>query len=105
MKVAIYQDFGVLGSGDTLEQALESAGFDVSSVVEFGNGFSSAYDRGDIVDLMHCKRISADDEACSGASAKIRYITDRLFDSLNSDLFDGCFIINSDGYLDLDIDF
>lgn len=104
MKVAVYQDCGILGSGNDVAQALDEAGYKLSNVVDFSGGFSSCYDLGVVVNLSWCKRVSADDEACSGASAKIRYITDRLFNCLGSDSFDGCFIINSDGYLDLDIE-
>lgn len=104
MKVAIYQDCGILGSGETLGDALENSGFKLSDLVSFGNGLYSSYDRGNVVDFTCCKRVSSDDEAVSGASAKARRITDRLFDALDSDSYDGVFVINDDGVLDFDID-
>ena len=97
MKIAVYQDEGILSVEETIQAAIEAAGYEMRDVTSFTGG---NYDNGVVVDMIHCKRVSADSESASGASAKIRYISDELAAQVESNGGNIEFDINSDGYLD-----
>lgn len=97
MKIAVYQDEGILSVADSIEEAIYDAGYDMSDVTGFTGG---NYDSGVVVDMLHCKRVDGDAESASGASAKIRYISDALAQDVAAEGGNIAFNINDDGHLD-----
>lgn len=99
MKFAVYQDEAVLGIGASIEEAMEDAGIDISLLMFFTGG---CYSANSVVDMTGCMKLSADDEAASGASAKVRKISDDLcleFER-NGDTTSILFFVNSHGVLE-----